>query len=671
MDIPAPLKAAVETGAAVLMLGSGASLAARDSEGRRPPKTDELAKLLCDKFLSSDYEKHPLMQVADYSISESSLFGVQDFIRELFRSFQPSPSHAVLPTFRWRAIVTTNYDCLIEDAYAAHSNPAQKVVPLFKNTDRWDDVVRDPDCVPLLKLHGCITKTHEEQCPLILSTEQYITYNLGRSRLFRLFQELAAERTFLYIGFSNTDPDIRSLVHQLDAEKVGRPRSFLITPSVDSIAERYWSPRQITAISGTLEDAVSALDSTIGKTFRGLRKTTSTGPLAISERFASASLTLSDTSEKAMSFDLEYVKAIKPDSPCDPQKFYSGVSQTWAPIVESLDVRRRLHDTLLGDYFLDDDHTEFRFIVVKAHAGAGKSVFLRRLAWEAAHDFDCLCLYAHPDASLLSSVLQELGSVTNEHLYLFVDDVVQHRNELESLIHGLGSANSWLTIVGGARTNEWNVTSPRFQSLVTDEHTLRYLSEGELDELVEKLETHKALRELERFPPAERREALRQKAGRQLLVALHEATSGRRFEEILHDEFSRLTPNRLKSLYLAICFLNQFNVPVRAGLVSRRFGITFKEFQDKFFKPLEEVVVTISRKGVEDYCYAARHPHVAEIVVCNELAAVDDLYNEYIAAIQGLNVGYSSDKLAFQRLVQGKRLAIQFSDAQLAYKVTV
>ena len=220
--------------------------------------------------------------------------------------------------------------------------------------------------------------------------------------------------------------------------------------------------------------------------------------------------------------------------------------------------------------------------------------------------------------------------------------------------------NCWLR----THNNEWNGTAPSFQSLVTNEHNLPYLSDRELDELIAKLDENKALRELERLPPAERREALRQRAGRQLLVALHEATSGRRFEEILHDEFSRLTPNRLKTLYLAICFLNQFNVPVRAGLISRRFGITFEDFRKKLFKPLEEVVITIQRKGMEDFCYAARHPHIAEIVVRNELSAADDLYNEYIAALQELNVGYSSDKLAFQRLVQGKRLASQFADAQ-------
>ena len=108
---------------------------------------------------------------------------------------------------------------------------------------------------------------------------------------------------------------------------------------------------------------------------------------------------------------------------------------------------------------------------------------------------------------------------------------------------------------------------------------------------------------------------------------------------------------------------------MRAGLISRRFGITFEEFKEKLFKPLEEVVITIPRRGVEDYYYVARHPHVAEIVVRNELALIDDLFNEYLAALEGINVGYSSDKLAFQRLLQGKRLASQFADSALVGRI--
>ena len=384
MDIPAPLKESVETGNAILLLGAGASLSAKDKSGKSPPKTSELASLLAHKFVSPDYATAPLVQVADFAINESSLFQVQDYLREVFLPFEPSDNHKLLPTFRWRAIVTTNYDCLVEDAYRSHSSPAQEIVPLYQNTDRWDDVMRDSNKVPLLKLHGCITRTHDEGCPLILSSDQYLSFDLGRNRLFRLFQELAAEKSICYVGFSNNDPHIRALVQQLDAENVGRPRSFLVSPSVDDFSLRYWSPRHITAIKGTFDDFAASLDSNIGSTFRGLRKTTPVGAMAISERFAIASTTLSESSQKALTLDLEYVKAASPDRNCDAVKFYSGLNQGWAPIAQSLDVRRRLHDNMLAEYFLDDDPKEHRFLVVKAHAGAGKSVFLRRLAWEAA-----------------------------------------------------------------------------------------------------------------------------------------------------------------------------------------------------------------------------------------------------------------------------------------------
>jgi cytochrome c-type biogenesis protein CcmH/NrfG len=529
--------------------------------------------------------------------------------------------------------------------------------------------MRDYDAVPLLKLHGCITRTHDEGCPLILSSEQYIHFEVGRNRLFRLFKELAAEKPICYVGFSNNDPHIRSLVQQLDAEKVGRPHSFLISPSVDNITMRYWSLRHITAIQGTMEDLTRELDARIGKTFRGLRRSTPTGALAITERFASSSNVLSDPCVKSLENDLDYVKGVVPEATCDAVKFYSGVNQGWVAIEQSLDVRRRLHDTLLEEYFLEDNPRKHRFLVVKAHAGAGKSVFLRRLAWEAAKDIDRLCLYATADATLSSASINEIINATKEHVYLFVDDVLRHRPELEAFISGMGSAIEKLTIIGGARTNEWNVTPPAFQALVTDEHFLPYLSDKELDSLIEKLEQHKALKELERLTQEERREQLRKKASRQLLVALHEATSGKRFEEILHDEYSRLAPNRAKTVYLAICFLNQFGVPVRAGLIARRFGITFEEFRNSLFKPLEDVVVTIASRNGGDHCYAARHSHVAEIVVRNELAEVEDLFNEYLEAITNLNIGYSTDKQVFRNLANGKRLANTFPDAIMGYRV--
>jgi len=55
-----------------------------------------------------------------------------------------------------------------------------------------------------------------------------------------------------------------------------------------------------------------------------------------------------------------------------------------------------------------------------------------------------------------------------------------------------------------------------------------------------------------------------EQAGRQLLVALHEATTGNPFEEILLDEFNEIQPLSARNLYLTVCVLNRLRVAVRA-----------------------------------------------------------------------------------------------------------
>jgi hypothetical protein len=95
---------------------------------------------------------------------------------------------------------------------------------------------------------------------------------------------------------------------------------------------------------------------------------------------------------------------------------------------------------------------------------------------------------------------------------------------------------------------------------------------------------------LERLNPDERRKELEEHAGRQLLVALHEATLGIPFETIPVDEYHHITPFEAQRLYQTVCVLNRLNVPVRAGLIARVHGIPFEEFKHRFFAPLEHVV---------------------------------------------------------------------------------
>src|SRR5690606_16942177 len=94
---------------------------------------------------------------------------------------------------------------------------------------------------------------------------------------------------------------------------------------------------------------------------------------------------------------------------------------------------------------------------------------------------------------------------------------------------------------------------------------------------------------------------------RQLLVALHELTSGKPLREIVFSEFRNILPPAAQTLYLDICTLHRLGVVVRAGLISRLSGIRFETFKERFFLPLERVVSVLHDWQSRDFVYKARH----------------------------------------------------------------
>jgi hypothetical protein len=179
---------------------------------------------------------------------------------------------------------------------------------------------------------------------------------------------------------------------------------------------------------------------------------------------------------------------------------------------------------------------------------------------------------------------------------------------------------------------------------------------------------------LERLNPDERRKELEEHAGRQLLVALHEATLGIPFETILVDEYNHITPFEAQRLYQTVCVLNRLNVPVRAGLIARVHGIPFEEFKHRFFAPLEHVVFAQQDDVTKDYQYRARHPHIADIVFLRVLKNAEDRFDVHIRCLKALNVIYSVDWKAFWQLVRAVFAAAKESvgeDAHLLHQMEI
>ena len=666
MKIPPALAEQVRQGNAMLFLGAGASLGATSPEGKEIPNTKELTISLSNKFLGGEDADQPLSVVAELAISETDLTSVQQHIYELFRDVAPTSHHHLIPTFRWSAIATTNYDLIIEQVYQEATKSLQTLVPFYKDTDRVDSKLRTTNSVPYMKLHGCISRHGDHSIPLILTIDQYVTHRKNRKKLFERVTHYASEYPLVFIGHSIQDPDVRQILLELVEEDIDRPRYYIVVPDASDRQQRFWESKKISAIKGTIRQFLESMDNSLDISLRAVSTQAKTHPLEM--RIVKADRRFSDATLGLLSGDLTYVRRDMPSSVVSPPDFYKGLSHGWSPIQQNLDATRSLTDTILSDCILADDVDRplaCDFYLIKGHAGSGKTICLKRIAWDAAHTFGRTCLYYLGINRIPYDAIVEISDLIDERIFLFVDRPVDHIADLTYIVRRARRESLKLTVICAERGNEWNIECRALGVLVNESYDLRYLSTKEIHALLAKLEENNSLGLLMGIGEQERVKEFEQKAGRQLLVALHEATMGKSFEEIIFNEFVSIEPETARRIYLTICTLNRLEVLVRAGVVKRVHGVSFEVFREKFFLPLEAIVQTLDYSPARDRAYQARHPWIAEVVFERAVTSSDDRYDLYMRILDALDIGYGVDRHAFRRLIRARELLVLFQDPRL------
>lgn len=669
MDIPKILVDHIREGQVVLFLGSGASIGAVQPENKKPPTGQELSKMIAEKYLGSEFRDRPLAQVAELAISEADLFRVQNFIASAFRDFYPSEFHKLIPKFVWSAIATTNFDLIIERSYDQVVEALQRPVVFKKNGERVEEKLKSLDSVLYLKLHGCITDINDPGVPLILTSEQYISHRKGRSRLFERLQSLAYEYPLLVVGHSLGDADIRTILLELNELAEAKPRSYIVAPRMTQTEMRYWESRKISCIQISFEDFLNQLDHSIPNQFRGLATLPEKEEHPIARRFAVS--TEVKPSQSVMTFlnrDVEYLHKGYKTIHTDPRAFYKGYFVDWSPIIDDLDVKRSMSDGIISEVFLatEEERSERQeFYLIKGHAGSGKSVLLKRIAWDTSVDYEKLCLSLRPSAHPEYEPLSELWRLCQERIFLFIDPVTEYMDTIENFMIRARQDKFPLTIIGAERHHEWNTECEHLEAYLTDSYEMRYLNEKEIEALIDSLVRHKLLGHLEGMSLEQQKDALSKRAGRQLLVALHEATLGKPFSDIILDEYRSIASRSAQSLYLTVCILHRLGVATRAGLISRVHGISFIRFTKELFSPLEFIVFASKHGVIRDYVYRSRHSHIAEIVFERVLVSSQDRFDEYLRIINALDVDYNTDREAFKGLTNARNLMELFRDPQM------
>lgn len=662
--IPEPLLAAIREQRAVLFLGAGSSRDARSTDGRKCPTSDELRASLGGKFLGNEMSGYDLMSVAEMAMQTSGNSAVFEHIRTLMKDIEPTAAHLLIPRFRWRMIAGTNYDLLVESAYSKTLDRLQSVVPFVKDSEPVEERLQAAaNPVQYIKLHGSIDDIHDEKTPPILSHEHYDRYSVNRTRLFNRVRDAAHELPIIFCGYSLSDPHIRSLIYKLGPGQ--RPTFYLVAPKATDVENQFWATKNVTVVPLTFGKFMEALDSAIPPLMRAPAVRSETVERPIRKHFRTDAQE-SDRLNHALSNDVTLVRVDLPTADQNPRQFYHGFDTGWGCIQQRLDVSRKVTEQLLYDAVLEEkSDADPRLFVLKGPGGSGKTVALKRAAWEAANSLDQLVLWKREGGALDTQALHELSELTGKRIYLFVDRIALHAKAASDVLLAAKAKKLPITVIGAERATEWNqycdVLDVRHSPI---ELPLGRLSRAEVEQLLDLLARHSSLGLLEDMSRDQQLRSFLDHADRQLLVALHHATQGKPFEEIVAEEYHGVAPEEAQRLYLDICTLNQYAVPVRAGTISRISGITYASYESSFFTPLENLILSVQDPYTGDWQYKARHSYVARFVFQAACPTDDEKAQQLMRLIDGLDVGYSTDLAAMSKMLRGRRLAESVSRAE-------
>ena len=668
--LPVALVEAVRSGNAVLFLGSGASVGAIHPKSEAIPSGLSLRDKLCAQFLGGKLTDRPLSHVAQLCENEEGRRVVQSFIREIFVEYKPAPFHLNIPRFRWHAIVTTNYDLIVERAYEQQRKSLQELVLFYKDNMLVDiESKKHQNPLQFLKLHGCISKAEDESAPLILTTEQYTRFKHSRARLFNRLQDWGHEFPLLFCGYSVSDPNIQTVLFDLFDDSIQRPNYYVVQPKIEEVEKRYWQKHRVVPIESNFEDFLERLDNAIPLQHRLLAAAVPAAKSSLSSFYGNRPTKESNTIVSFLEEDVVHIHPNMQTTPTDAKQYYKGYDRDFNGIHMDFDVPRTITDTILSDVVLVEESQRtntVELVVLKGAAGNGKTTVLKRIAWEAAKEFNSLVLFLKEEGAIRNEQLAEIAAKAQRRIFLFVDRAALFTEEIANCLAFCRGRKIGITLLTAERDGEWNTRCESLEKMVSHSYPIRFFSEKEVHRLLEKLDKYDALGLLAERSYQERVRAFVDHAKRQILVALHEATQGKPFEDIVVDEYSRISPELAQQLYLDVCTLNQYGVSVRAGLISRMAEIRFDEFQREFFKPLENIVYATFDNYVQDYVYRSRHPHVAEMVVQQVLGDPQKRYDQLIRVMIGMNIDYSSDGDAFRRIIRGRSVATHLSSIELA-----
>lgn len=171
----------------------------------------ELLKDIAEELGLQVDKEHDLISVAQYHVNErGGRSGINKrILTEFAEKAEPSENHRILARLPITTYWTTNYDSLIEDAL----KDAHKVVDVKHEVNQLADTRPKRDVV-VYKMHGDV----HHPAGAILTKKDYEYYYKSHEPFITALSGDLTSKTFLFIGFSFTDPNLDYVLSRLNIQ---------------------------------------------------------------------------------------------------------------------------------------------------------------------------------------------------------------------------------------------------------------------------------------------------------------------------------------------------------------------------------------------------------------------------------------------------------------------
>lgn len=605
----------------VLLFGAGASIPSD------APSVQHLINRIDSEFKVLG-ENLTLAEIAGLAERKRNRADLIRCLRAEFKGVHPKGAILNLALYGWKSIFTTNYDEIVEEAYARKG----KELTVFSSN--FDFTIHgSPNSTKLFKLHGTIGKDVADghASRMILTDLDYdLTQDYREALYLRFASDLTDGSHVIIIGQSLADPDLREVVQKaisVHQKAMSGGRITLLLYSKDENRAALFEARGLRVAFGGLDEFFIAMAKR--------------QPDAIFAQKHSDDLL--DTAASLRPVTINVAEEVNPEK-ADLSAIFNGWPARYADISRGFTFDRSVAQ---GISELLKQDAKICAVLLGA-SGVGKTTAARQavlrlkdagfLAWEHKTD--------HP------LIVQDWFDVANKlnkssrRGVLLIDDAHTHLYAVNDIVDRMSAAGICaLKLVLVSTRNHWGprVKTPNIYGSGS-ELILQQLTGQEIDGLLTLVESVPSVRSLVEsgfggFSRYEQRRRLVDRCEADMFVCLKNIFASEKFDDIILREFSGLGANE-QDIYKLVAAMEHAGIRVHRQLVMRLISIQAGQVSatlSNLADIIHEYEVS-AREGI--YGWRVRHSVIAGIVSRYKFSEVDKLVELFGNVIDQISPTY-------------------------------